>query len=120
MRQRVIHKKTFFFIEQLILKHNAHEKCLKIEEIEGGLDFFFKNKTHAVRIVDFLQSTIAVQVIQSKQLVSNDENSNTHNYKFTFLLELPRVCKDDITIIPQKLQKDLGGCSSILICKKVI
>ncbi len=31
----------------MILKHNANDKCLKIKEAKDGLDFYFKNKTHA-------------------------------------------------------------------------
>lgn len=30
VRQRVSHKRTFFYLEQLILKHEAHNDCLKI------------------------------------------------------------------------------------------
>lgn len=30
VRQRVSHKRTFFYLEQLILKHHAHSECVKI------------------------------------------------------------------------------------------
>jgi nonsense-mediated mRNA decay protein 3 len=30
VRQRVPHKRTFFFLEQLLLKHNAHSECINI------------------------------------------------------------------------------------------
>jgi len=30
VRQRVSHKRTFFFLEQILLKHNAHSECIKI------------------------------------------------------------------------------------------
>ena len=106
-------------MEQIILKSNIHEKCLKIKEVEGGLDFYFKNKNHAMRLVDFLQSIFLVKIKQSKQLISHNENSNTYNYKFTFIVELPKVCRDDLVIIPPKLKGILGGCSFLLICKKV-
>ena len=32
VRQKAEHKKTFLFLEQLILKHNVHDKILKVEE----------------------------------------------------------------------------------------
>lgn len=32
LRQKVGHKRTFMFLEQLILKHNAHKNCLNVEE----------------------------------------------------------------------------------------
>lgn len=39
LRQRVDHKRTFLFLEQLIIKHNAAEKCLSIKEMHDGIDF---------------------------------------------------------------------------------
>ena len=33
VRQHVEHKRTFFYLEQLILKHNADAHCLNIKEI---------------------------------------------------------------------------------------
>ena len=30
VRQRVSHKRTFFFLEQLLLAHNAHKECINI------------------------------------------------------------------------------------------
>ena len=32
VRQHVEHKRTFFYLEQLILKHNADASCLSIKE----------------------------------------------------------------------------------------
>ena len=31
VRQRVDHKRTFFYLEQLILKHAAHGQCINIQ-----------------------------------------------------------------------------------------
>lgn len=35
VRQKAINKKTFFYLEQLILKHKAHEQTLGIKPIHG-------------------------------------------------------------------------------------
>lgn len=43
------------FLEQLIVKHGAHEQCLNIKECHQGLDFYFGNRSHAQKFVDFLQ-----------------------------------------------------------------
>eukprot|EP01015_Nassula_variabilis_P023847 TRINITY_DN449_c0_g1_i6.p1 TRINITY_DN449_c0_g1~~TRINITY_DN449_c0_g1_i6.p1 ORF type:complete len:476 (+),score=131.75 TRINITY_DN449_c0_g1_i6:66-1493(+) len=119
IRQKVNHKKTFYFLEQLILKHNAHDKVLNVKEVNGGLDFFFKNKSHAMRLTDFLQSVVPVKIKTAKQLISQDFKNNVCNYKYTYSLELPKICKDDLVIIPQKLAKQFGGTSMILLCYKV-
>lgn len=59
------------------------------------------------------------KVKTSKQLISTDIHSNLYNYKYTFYIELPKICRDDLVIIPNKLKSQLGGCNQILICSKV-
>ena len=60
------------------------------------------------------------KVKQSKQLVSQDYNSNTYNYKYVYSVEIPKICKDDLVLIPNKLCTLLGGCCPVLLCSKVI
>ena len=119
VRQYAEHKKTFYLIEQLILKHNAHDKVLKVEEEEHGINFFYKNSIHAQKLVSFLTATFPTNVVQSKQLISHDESSNIFNYKYGFMVEIPKICRDDLIIIPKKFAKELGGVSEILLCLKV-
>ena len=54
VRQRVSHKRTFFYFEQAILKKNAQAAAVKIEQFRDGLDFFFRQRNDAVRFVQFL------------------------------------------------------------------
>jgi nonsense-mediated mRNA decay protein 3 len=65
VRQKVNHKRTFFFLEQLILKHRAHEKTSNIESQPDGLDFFFTERNHALRFVDFLQESVPMKYATS-------------------------------------------------------
>jgi len=51
---------------KVILKHNAHDKVLKCEESDDGLDFFYKNKMQAHKLVDFLETVIPLRVKPSK------------------------------------------------------
>ncbi|EMR68852.1 putative nonsense-mediated mrna decay protein 3 protein [Eutypa lata UCREL1] len=39
VRQKVQHKRTFLFLEQLILKHGAHKDTINIKEAKDGIDF---------------------------------------------------------------------------------
>lgn len=61
LRQHVAHKRTFFFLEQLILKHNAQANCINVREMHEGVDFYFGNRAHAVKFVDFLQSVVPIR-----------------------------------------------------------
>eukprot|EP00826_Nyctotherus_ovalis_P015626 TRINITY_DN1445_c0_g2_i2.p1 TRINITY_DN1445_c0_g2~~TRINITY_DN1445_c0_g2_i2.p1 ORF type:complete len:570 (+),score=180.44 TRINITY_DN1445_c0_g2_i2:177-1886(+) len=119
LRQRVNHKRTIYYLEQIILKHGMHSKTINVKEMPDGIDFFFANKSHAVIFNDFLHSQIISKVRQSKQLVSADLSSNNYNYKNTYYIEVAPVCREDLVFIPPKLQKELGGSSAICLISKM-
>lgn len=55
VRQHVPHKRTFLYLEQLILRAGADGQCINIKDIHEGLDFFFANRAHGLKFIDFLQ-----------------------------------------------------------------
>ncbi len=103
-------------MEQLILKHGAYDKVLKVSVEDDGINFYYKNTTHAQRLIDFLGSLLPITVKNSKQLISHDQSSNIFTYKYAFAVTLPKICKNDLVVIPKKLAKELGGCSQLLLC----
>jgi nonsense-mediated mRNA decay protein 3 len=109
VRQKTSHKKTFLYLEQLILKHNAHGSVLRIKERPGGLDFYYGQKQDARKLVDFIMSVVPSKYKTSQELISHDVHSNTYNYKFTFAVEIVPVCKDNIVCLPRKLAQSLGN-----------
>src|SRR5690606_29791970 len=109
VRQKVPHKRTFLYIEQLMLKHNAHKDCINIREMKDGLDFFFAQRNHAVKLVEFFQAVTPVRHTKSSELISQDIHTSTKSYKFTYSVELVPICKDDLICIPPKLAKSLGN-----------
>ena len=54
VRQKVPHKRTFLYLEQLILKNGAHKDTTNIKENKYGLDFFFSKRNEAEAMVDFV------------------------------------------------------------------
>lgn len=119
VRQHVAHKRTFFFLEQLILKHGADESCVNVKEIHEGIDFYFGSRAHAVKFVDFLQSVVPIRYRHDKQLVSHDVHTSNYNYKYTFSVELAPLCKDDLVVLPAKLAASCGGISQLVLCTRV-
>ena len=93
VRQKVLHKRTFLWLEQLIMKYNAHKDTTNIKEIKDGVDFFYTSKGNAIKMVEFLSSMVPMRVKTSEQLISTDIHTSTSNYKFTFSVEIVPVCK---------------------------
>ena len=88
VRQKVRHKRSFLYLEQLLIKHNMHATVISIDEAPGGLDFYFSSRSHALQLVDFVQTVVPAKAKSSKRLVSQDFKSNTCNYKYSFIVEV--------------------------------
>ena len=76
LRQKVNHKRTFLFLEQVILKHKAQAKALSIKEHPEGVDFYFANRAQANSFSAFIHEYLPCQTKTSRQLISVDEKSN--------------------------------------------
>jgi nonsense-mediated mRNA decay protein 3 len=61
VRQKVPHKRTFLFLEQLILKHGAQKDTISVKEVRDGLDFFYSQRNHAIKMVEFLAGVVPVR-----------------------------------------------------------
>lgn len=119
VRQKAAHKKTFFYLEQLLLKYRAHEKCVNVKPIHEGIDFFYNKKDDAKKLVDFLQTVIPCRYVTSQQLISHDTHNNTYNYKYTFAVEIAPVCKDDVVCLPPHTANQLGQMGQIAVVLRV-
>ena len=119
VRQRVSHKRTFLFLEQLILKHGAHRGALNIETFRDGMDFYFPDKGKAARFMSFLDSVVPIKIKQSKKLISTDDKNNLTNFKYTNYVEICPLCKDDLLFLPKRTARQLGSLSRIVLVKNV-
>ncbi|MCJ1235757.1 ribosome-binding protein [Varicellaria rhodocarpa] len=119
VRQKVPHKRTFLYLEQLILKHSAHKDTINIKEVKDGLDFYYAQRNHAEKFVDFLTSVAPVRSKKSQELISMDIHTSTKSYKFSFSVELVPICKDDLVALPIKLAKQIGNIAPLTLCYRV-
>lgn len=119
VRQKVPHKRTFLYLEQLILKHSAHKDTINIKEAHEGIDFYFSQRNHAEKFIDFLKSVVPVNMKKSQELISRDVHTSAKSYKFSFSAEIVPICKDDLVCMPIKLAKQAGNISPLLLCYRV-
>lgn len=119
LRQRVDHKRTLFYLEQLILKHNAHEDVLGIRQQRDGLDFYFIHRSHALKFLSFLNSVACVRQRNSNHLVSHDPNNNLYRYKYTFSAEIAPLCREDLVYLPPRVAAQLGGLSCLVLVQRI-
>ena len=119
VRQKVEHKRTFLFLEQLILKHGMEANTIGIKSQPDGLDFYYGSRSHGLKMVDFLQNVVPVRARHDKQLVSHNANDNTYNYQYTFMVEIVPICKEDIVVLPFKVSQGMGGVGPLMLVTRV-
>eukprot|EP00842_Homolaphlyctis_polyrhiza_P001175 jgi/Hompol1/2058/HPOL_002042-RA len=119
VRQKVTHKRTFLWLEQLILKHNAHKDTTNIKEFRDGLDFYYVQRSHALKMVEFLTSVVPIKLKTSEQLISSDVHTGTADFKFTFSMEIVPICKDDLVCLTPKMARSLSDISPLALCVRV-
>ncbi|KAI0732472.1 NMD3-domain-containing protein [Fomitopsis betulina] len=119
VRQKVPHKRTFLFLEQLILKHGAQKDTISIKEVRDGLDFFYSSRSHALKMVEFLAGVVPTRSKASEQLLSSDTHTSTATFKYTYSVEIVPVCKDDLVALPLKIARSLSNISPLTLCSRV-
>ena len=78
------------------------ENTLRIGETQHGLDFFYGRPQDSRKLLEFLQHISPVKYKTSQKLIGHDVNNATYNYKQTYHVELPTVCKDDLICLSKK------------------
>ncbi|KAL9939428.1 hypothetical protein V8E36_001245 [Tilletia maclaganii] len=119
VRQKVPHKRTFLYLEQLILKHNAHRDTISISERRDGLDFFYSQRAHAIKMTEFLASVVPVRTTASSQIIGMDVHTSTTNHKFSYSVEIAPICKDDLVCLPARTAKAMANINQLVLCQRV-
>ncbi|KAA0200369.1 hypothetical protein HAZT_HAZT009828, partial [Hyalella azteca] len=119
IRQKVDHKRTYYYLEQLMLKSSVTKLATDLKEVSGGLDMFFYSERDAKKVVNFISSSVVCKHNQSKKLISHDIKSNIYNYKFSFCVEIAPVCKDSAVCLSKTMARNLGGMSRVCIVQRV-
>lgn len=63
--------------------------------------------------------THSFQVKTSKKLIGTDDKSNISNFKYTNLVEICPLCKDDLLYLPEKMARNLGNISRLVMVKSI-
>lgn len=119
VRQKALNKKTLYYLEQMILKHRAHENTIGIKPAPNGMDFFYHLDTHARKMVDFLNSVLPIKCATAKKLISHDIHSNNYNYKFTYAIDVVPLSKNSLVCLSKKERQHLGGIAPICLVQRV-
>lgn len=118
IRQKAAHKRTFLRLEQLILKHQAHEHAIGITSVKDGLDFYFGSKSTAERFLQFLGANVPMRSKTSNKLISEDVKNATANLQTSYSVEISPICKDDLVLLPPRAAQSCGSITRLVVCAR--
>lgn len=82
VRQKCDFKQTLFYMEQLMLKHNAQVNTTSVKPGPTGIDFFFVRQQDARKLVDFLCGLLPCKYQYSQVFLNFLIISRTNIVKF--------------------------------------
>ena len=80
-----------------------HRKAQNIESQPDGLDFFFPERSDARGFMQWLKGCVPINIGTARQLLSQDFSSNITKFKYSYVVDILPICKDDLVIFPRKL-----------------
>ena len=113
IRQRVPHKKTMLYLEQIILKNKMQKNSLYFEEANDGFDFFFSTRRAGEIFSNWIATVIPSKITYTKKYVSLSTST------FTYLVDVANVAKYDLFLLDKDSYKKLGGIGPLLICTRL-
>uniref|UniRef100_A0A7S1DDC8 60S ribosomal export protein NMD3 n=2 Tax=Hemiselmis andersenii TaxID=464988 RepID=A0A7S1DDC8_HEMAN len=117
VRQKVDHKRTFYLLEQLILKHKAHTHTVQVKEVPDGVDFYFLHHRFAQRFAHFVLGQVPSRLTStSEKVYSVDLNNNKASAKQATAVEIVPLCKDDLLCLSKRSSGSLGSIGPVVVC----
>jgi nonsense-mediated mRNA decay protein 3 len=118
LRQRSENKRTLLQVEQSVMKAMLHRETTEIKGRADGIDFFFKTKTPALKLVRYIEGISPARSKSSEELVKLDKKSkNSSRYKLAFSVEILALDKDDLVVLPEKMASKLGLGAMVVVLK---
>lgn len=108
VRQHASHKRTFLFLEQLVLRRRLHDKAIDLQVTRDGMDFYFPDKQTANRFSDILVGAVPGKARSSRKMISEDRKNNVHKCQHSISIELVAACKDDLLLVGGRQARALG------------
>ena len=113
IRQRVPHKKTMLYLEQIILHNKMQKSALDFKETNDGFDFFFTTRRAGEIFSNWLATVVPSKITYTKKYVSLSTST------FTYLVDVANVAKYDLFILDKESCTKLGGIGPLLVCTRL-
>ena len=119
LRMESKHRRTLFWLEQVILSHRAHSKAVNIQRQKHGVDFHFADKSAAMGLVNFILHHLPIQYEDSHHMAGEDIQNGTIDSRYSIAVRVPPLNRQDLVVLPKHLVKSSGNQCFICVVLKV-
>jgi nonsense-mediated mRNA decay protein 3 len=116
LRQRSSDSRSLIALESELTKAGFHNLMLGIDVVKHGMNFFFKSKNQAEKVVHFISTHLPAKVKSSKKMVSSNKQSNTQKYEYVYLVDIVPLVKFDLVYFTKEKNKTQ---SELMIVEKL-
>lgn len=99
-------------LEAALTKAGMHNLMLSIDIVKYGMNFFFKNKNQAEKVVNFISNLLPIRVKSSKKMISSNKQSNTQKYEYVYLVDVIPLCKHELVYLTKEMRLTSTSSSS--------
>ena len=90
-----------------------------VENSKQGMDFFFKQKNQAEKVVNFISTHLPTKSKFSKRHISTDARTSKHRYELTYAVDIVPLGRGDLVIMPVNLQAKNSSAGELVLVSKV-
>lgn len=96
-----------------------HNLMIGVENSKQGMDFFFKQKNQAEKVVNFISTHLPTKSKFSKKHISTDARTNKPRYELTYAVDIVPLGRGDLVMMPVNLQAKNSSAGELVLVSKV-
>lgn len=90
-----------------------------VESSKQGMDFFFKQRNQAEKVVNFISTHFPTKSKLSKRHISTDARTSKPRYELTYAVDLVPLGRGDLVLMPVNLNAKNSSAGEIVMVSKV-
>ena len=106
-------------LEAQLTKAGMHNLMIGVENSKQGMDFYFKQKNQAEKVVNFISTHLPMKSKFSKKHISTDPRSGKTRFELTYAVDIAPLGRGDLLLMPTNLNSKNSSAGEVVLVSKV-
>ena len=90
-----------------------------VENSKQGMDFYFKQKNQAEKVVNFISTHLPTKSKLSKKHISTDPRTGKRRYELVYAVDIVPLGRGDLLLMPTNLNAKNSSAGELVVVTKV-